>query len=459
MIPRVLIAEDEDRMRRVLELLLSNMEVEIESVQDGEDALKVLDEEGFDVVITDLKMPKMDGLQLLQKIKERNPGIPIILITAFGTIESAVYAMKEGAFDYITKPFEEETLKLAVKRALDMSRLYNENRYLRSELEANYGFHNLIGNSPQMMRALKMAGEVSQMDTTVLILGESGTGKELIAKAIHLNSKRSKGPFIAVNCAALPENLLESELFGYEKGAFSGAYRTKPGRIELASGGTLFLDEIAELPFLLQGKLLRFLQEKEFERLGGTRTLKAYTRVLCSTNRNLRQMVNEGRFREDLYYRINVFPITSPPLRERKEDIIPLAIYFLKQFSGKMGKKLPRLSKEAERVLLNYRWDGNVRELENVIERALILSEEDVVIPMHFPLEIQEKSRVRKGLTVGDFMNMKLPEQGISLEELEKSLILKALEKSRGNKTKAAALLNLSRATLRYRLKKLGLTN
>ena len=331
----------------------------------------------------------MGRLEFLKAVKIKSPDLPIIVLTAYGSVVSAIDAMKEGVFDYITAPFDKDTLKLAVKRALKMSSLTIENKYLRQALESQYDFKNIIGNSLQVVAALNLVGEVAKTDSTVLITGESGTGKELIARAIHYNSNKACGPLIVLNCAAIPENLLESELFGYERGAFTGAEKTKRGRFELAGGGTFFLDEISEMSAAIQAKVLRVVEAKELERLGGTETLKVDVRIICATNKNLEDLVKIGKFREDLYYRISVFPITLS-LRERKEDIVPLSKHFFKAFFAKDGKGAYCLEQEVEKLLTMHKWDGNIRELQNVIERAVILCKGSAILPEHLPLSISK---------------------------------------------------------------------
>ena len=393
----------------------------------------------------------------MKYIKSKDTDLPIIVITGDDSIETAVEAMKEGAFDYITNPFEEDTLTIAVKKALKMRSLTMENRYLRKELESHYNFGNIIGNSPKTLEVLLLAGDVSRTDSTVFIYGESGTGKELVARAIHFNSLRKSGPLITINCAALPENLLESELFGYEKGAFTGAERCKKGRFELANGGTLFLDEISEMNPIIQAKVLRVVEEKELERLGGAETIKVDVRIICASNKNLEEYVKNGRFREDLYYRINVFPINFPPLRERPEDILSLARHFLEHYSVKMGKFSLKMSKNVEKILVSCKWEGNVRELKNCIERAVILCKGDLITEEHLPSALVKESLSNYDngqYKIVKMMDISLPPEGISLDELEKHLVLQALKKSKNNKTKAAKLLGLSRGTFRYRLEK-----
>jgi len=460
---RVLIADDEERMRRVLAMVFDEMkDTKVVTASDCVTTLEYLARERFHLLITDLKVPEVGRLDFLKAIKCRVPDIPVIVLTAYGSVESAIDVMKEGVFDYLTTPFENDILKLAVKRALKMSSLTMENKYLRQALESQYNFENIIGNSPQVFEALRLVGDVSKTDSTVLITGESGTGKELIARALHYNNKRAGGPLIVLNCAAIPENLLESELFGYEKGAFTSAEKTKKGRFELAAGGTLFLDEISEMSAAIQAKVLRVVEAKELERLGGTETIKVDVRIICATNKNLEDLVKAGKFREDLYYRISVFPIMLPPLRERKEDIIPLSRHFLKKFSIKMGKAPISLGKEVEKIFMLHKWEGNVRELQNVIERAVILCKGNVITSEHLPVSIVRSSYIiekERHNPIVTFLQFDIPPNGLSLDALEKQLVTQALEKSKNNKTKAAKLLGLTRGTFRYRLQKYGLVN
>ncbi len=458
MVSRVLIADDEERIMRNIKAMFDEMEnIEIIKAQDVSSIVDFIDRERLHLIITDLRVPKMGRLEFLKYIKSKDTDLPIIVITGDDSIETAVEAMKEGAFDYITNPFEEDTLTIAVKKALKMRSLTMENRYLRKELESHYNFGNIIGNSPKTLEVLLLAGDVSRTDSTVFISGESGTGKELVARAIHFNSLRKSAPLITINCAALPENLLESELFGYEKGAFTGAERSKKGRFELANGGTLFLDEISEMNPIIQAKVLRVVEEKELERLGGAETIKVDVRIICASNKNLEEYVKDGQFREDLYYRINVFPINFPPLRERPEDILSLARHFLEHYSVKMGKFSLKMSKNVEKILVSCKWEGNVRELKNCIERAVILCKGDLITEEHLPsvLVKESLSNYDNGkYKIVKMMDISLPPEGISLDELEKHLVLQALKKSKNNKTKAAKLLGLSRGTFRYRLEK-----
>ena len=458
MVSRVLVTDDEERIMRNVQLMFDEMDdIEIIKAQDLKSITDFVECEKLHLIITDLRVPKMGRLEFLKQIKSMDSELPVIVVTGDYSIETAVESMKEGAFDYIVRPFEEESLSVAVVKALKMRSLAMENRYLRKELESHYNFGNIIGNSPKILEVLLLAGDVSRTDATVFVYGESGTGKELIARAIHFNSLRRGGPLVSINCAALPETLLESELFGYEKGAFTGADRSKKGRFEMANGGTLFLDEISEMNLVVQAKVLRLIEVRELERLGGSETVKIDVRIICASNQNLEDYVRKGKFREDLYYRINVFPIKIPPLRERPEDILQLARNFVDQFSEKMGKLSIRITKNVENILVSSRWEGNVRELRNCMERAVILCKGNMVTDDHLP------DALVKGAALGyrnendnayKMVNFNLPPEGISIDELEKHLVLQALKKSKNNKTKAAKLLGLSRGTFRYRLEK-----
>ena len=458
MVSRVLIADDEERIVRNIKTIFDGMEnIEVIRAQDVPSIVDFVDRERLHLIITDLRVPDMGGLEFLKHIKSKDTDLPIIVITGDDSIERAVEAMKEGAFDYITNPFEEDTLTIAVEKALKMRSLTMENRYLRKELESHYNFGNIIGNSPKILEVLLLAGDVSSTDSTVFIYGESGTGKELVARAIHFNSLRKSGPLVTINCAALPENLLESELFGYEKGAFTGAERSKKGRFELANGGTLFLDEISEMNPIVQAKVLRIVEEKELERLGGAETIKVDVRIICASNKNLEEYVKDGQFREDLYYRINVFPINLPSLRERPEDILSLAMHFLERYSIKMGKYPLKMSKNVEKIIVSSKWEGNIRELKNCIERAVILCKKGLITEEHLPVALVKDSTSNNDNgkdKAAKMMDINLPPGGISLDELEKQLVLQALKRSKNNKTKAAKLLGLSRGTFRYRLEK-----
>ena len=449
--PTILIVEDEAKMRRLLELNLADDGFKTVSAGDGETGLKLLASEPVDLVLTDLKLPAMSGLELLQTAKQQNPALPVIVMTAFGSVETAVEAMKAGASDYVLKPFSLAEIRMVVRKELDVSRLREENRSLREALGQKYSHPNIIAGSPKMQEVLATVERVAPTNSTVLLGGESGVGKDLIARVIHEKSRRASGPFVKINSTAIPENLLESELFGYEKGAFTGAAASKPGKFELADKGTLFLDEIGDVPPATQVKLLRMLQEREFERLGGTRTIKVDVRLLAATNRDLRAALEEGTFREDLYYRLNVVPIDIPPLREHKEDISGLAALFLARFAKDSGRQITAISPAAMNLLLAHHWPGNVRELQNVIERACALAAGNELEAADIHLDT---ARARAVSASERF----LPE-GMTLDQYEDEMIREALKRANGNKSQAARLLGLSRNALRYRLSKIGIAD
>jgi DNA-binding NtrC family response regulator len=446
----ILIVEDEPKMLRLLEINLAEEGYKVRAAADAEAGLKLFREHRFDIVLTDLKLPGMNGLEFLEAVKRADSRIPVIVMTAYGTVETAVEAMKAGASDYILKPFSLEEIKLIVGKELDVRRLRDENRSLREALGARYEFKNIIGRSDKMQEVLATVERVAPSNSTVLLGGESGVGKDMIARALHQHSRRASGPFIKINCTAIPENLLESELFGYEKGAFTGAAGTKPGKFELADKGTIFLDEIGDVPGSIQVKLLRVLQDREFERLGGTKTLKVDVRVVAATNQDLRAALEEGTFREDLYYRLNVVPINIPPLRDRKEDVPYLADYFLERFARQSGKTIRGITPDAMRVLTGFHWPGNVRELENIIERGVALSAGDMLEISDIRLDL---SPTRPAPAAGDMAF--LPE-GVNLEQFEDGIIQEAVRRANGNKSQAARLLGISRNALRYRLTKIG---
>lgn len=452
----MLISEDETRMREVMIMLLSDLGINIFEAADGAEAVDIFDNENIHLVISDLKLPKKNGMEVLNHIKQSRPEVPVIIVTAFGSIDNAVKAIREGAFDYVTKPFKEERLHSCVKKALQISTLTYEVKHLRQEIEGKYNFNNIIGDSPEMCEILRMAGDVSKTDTTVLITGESGTGKELLSRATHINSSRSKGPFLPVNCAAIPASLLEAELFGYERGAFTGAHQRKKGKFELASGGTLFLDEIGDMELDVQAKFLRVLESHEFERLGGDKSIQADVRIITATNKDLEKMVAEGLFREDLYYRVSVFPIRIPPLRERRDDIPLLSHHFIKKFSSAFGRKVPVLSDKVMEMLYNHPWKGNIRELKNVLERAMILCKGDRITRRHVVLN-ENYEKPFSTMNIDQIVSLLIQDYRIGLEELETKCIKFALENSGNNVSRAARMLGLSRATLRYRLEKMGL--
>jgi DNA-binding NtrC family response regulator len=445
----ILIVEDEPKMRRLLEISLGEEGHSVRSVGDAETALKGLAREPADLVVTDLKLPGMSGLDFLQEAKRMSASTPMIVMTAYGTVETAVEAMKAGASDYVLKPFTMAEMKLVISKELDVQRVRDENRSLKEELGKRYHFQNIVARSRKMQEVLALVQRVAGTNSTVLIGGESGVGKDLVARAIHQNSRRASGPFIKINSTAIPDNLFESELFGFEKGAFTGALAAKPGKFELADKGTLFLDEIGDVPAPIQVKLLRVLQEREFERLGGTRTLRVDVRLIAATNRDLRAALEEGTFREDLYYRLNVVPIDIPPLRDHKEDIPELVDYFFARFARDNGKEVHKITPAALKLLVDYHWPGNVRQLENIIERAVALSSG----PLLDAGDIQLDARATPSGTSGGVPF--LPE-GMSLEQWEDEMIREAMRRAGGNKSEAARLLGLSRNALRYRLSKLG---
>lgn len=450
----LLIVEDEARMREVIKMLLSDMKLNIFEACDGEEAINTFTDENIHMVITDLKLPKISGMEVLKHIKNAKPEVPIIVITAFGSIDNAVEAIHEGAFDYVTKPFTEEKLRSSVKKAQQISRLTSEVKYLRREIEGKYTFNNIVGDSNEICEILRMAGEVSTRDTTVLITGESGTGKELLSRATHLNSPRSKRPFLPVNCAAIPSGLLEAELFGHEKGAFTGAHQLKKGKFELAAGGTLFLDEIGDMELDVQAKFLRVLESKSFERLGGNNTIQANVRIIAATNKDIEKMVQEKSFREDLYYRISVFPIRIPPLRERRNDIPLLSHHFIGEFSIAFGRRPPTMTEKVMDMLYNHPWKGNIRELRNVLERAMILTKGDRITAQHVILH-EPQGKPLGELNLTQVVELLMRDHRVGLEDLEKTYIQYAMEVAGNNVSQAARLLGLSRATLRYRLDKM----
>jgi two-component system NtrC family response regulator len=443
---KILVIDDDESLRRVLEYNLAQEGYAVLTASSGEQGLDLLKKERADLVVTDVRMPGMDGLQVLEGVRKVDPNIQVIILTAFGTIEMAVEAMKAGAFHYISKPFNRDELKLTIKKALQLKELERENVTLREELKERTRLDAIIAVSPPMAQVLELVIRVAPTETTVLILGESGTGKELIARAIHGSSPRAHGPFVAVNCAAIPETLLESELFGHVKGAFTGAIRDRVGKFEAAEGGTVFLDEIGEMRPDLQVKILRVLEERMLERVGDNKLIRVDVRVLAATNKDLSKAIQAGEFREDLYYRLNVVPLQIPPLRERSEDIRPLAQHFLKRLGAS-----PRLTiaPEAFRALESYDWPGNVRELENALERAMIFHRGDVISLADLPETIRApKAKEAAALPVS------LPEAGLSLEEVEKELILRALQKHDWNQSRAARYLGITRHTLLYRIEK-----
>ena len=448
----ILIIDDDTSLRRVLEYNLQEAGYQVVSAADGEEGLRLFGEQAFDLVITDMKMPGMDGMQVLAQLKERSPHTLVIIITAFGAVDVAVDAMKAGAHDYITKPFNRDELRMSVAKALDFTGLAAENRRLKSELADQTDFRSLVGASPEMERVFHVVRKVADTDASVLITGESGTGKELVARLLHNHSSRRDGPFVPINCAAIPRELLESELFGHVKGAFTGAIKDKPGKFALAEGGTLFLDEVGELPVELQPKLLRALQERVIDPVGGTKSLKLDVRVVGATNRDIEGALVEGSFREDLYYRLAVIPLQLPSLRERRDDI-PL---LLRYFCTKHGAAAVSFEPAAMTALSSYYWPGNVRELENLVERLLIMGNGKVITVGDLP------AKVRGDLIVpiqrgGGAKVVNLPEEGYSLEQLEREVVMESLERKGWNQTAAARFLRIPRHILLYRMEKYGI--
>ena len=453
---KILIVDDEKSMRDVLAIMLKRAGYAVQEAADGEDAIGQIQKDIFDLVITDLKMPKADGLEVLKAVKEHSPGTVVLMITAFASPESAVEAMKRGAFDYLTKPFQVDEAQLIIRNALEQRRLTSENQLLKRELAGQANFSQLIGHSESMQRVFEMIKKVADSRSNVLICGESGTGKELVARAIHYHSSRSQFPFVAVNCSALPETLLESELFGHMKGSFTGAVSNKAGLFEVANGGTIFLDEIGDTTPAMQVKLLRVIQEREFRRVGGTRDVKVDVRVVAATNRELEKAVADGSFREDLFYRLDVIPIHLPPLRMRSGDLPLLAQHFLEKFAKANGKPTPTLTQDALRRLLEHEWRGNVRELENLIERAVAFSNGAAITAEDLNGWLVRPTTSAPS-PIAAAPN-ELPPEGLDLEALisgiEKDLLLKALERAKWVKKKAARLLQLNTRSFRYRLEK-----
>jgi two-component system NtrC family response regulator len=446
--PKILVAEDEKTQRDFLEGFLRKEGFSVEAVSDGRQVLEKLRSDFFDTALIDYKMPELDGLQTLREIRKLYPDLPVIMMTAYGTVETAVASMKEGALDYITKPIDLDELLLMLQKVVERSNLIKENKELKAQLQDRYEFTNIVYGSPKMEEVMGLVARVAPSQTMILIRGESGTGKELIANAIHYASPRSPKPWVKVSCAAIPETLLESELFGHEKGAFTGATQRRIGRFEEADGGSIFLDEIGDLSPSTQVKMLRILQNKEFQRLGSNLILKTDVRVITATHRDLEDAMKKGLFREDLYYRLNVISIFLPPLRERREDIPLLIDYFLQKYSNENQKSISDISKEARALLLRYSYPGNIRELENLIERAVVLCRGEMITTQDLPFHLKEE----KSEKLWELKKEKsLPE---SLEEIEKDSIVKALHQHQGVQTKAAENLGISERVLRYKMKK-----
>ena len=455
---KILVADDEQSMREFLDIMLKKEGYKVSLASNGEEVVKLIDNDLFDLVLLDIRMPKLDGLSALKRIKAIAPETIVIMITAYASADTAIKAMKEGAYDYITKPFKVEEIKLIIKNALEKKNLQKENILLKQVVRDRYHFGNIIGQSPKMMVLYDLLEKVSPTKTNILIAGESGTGKELVAKAIHYNSPRKEKPFVTLNCGAIPESLIESELFGHMKGAFTDAIATRKGLFEVADEGTIFLDEISELPLLMQVKLLRVLQDKEFKRVGGTEDIRVDVRIISATNKDLEEAVKEKRFREDLFYRLNVIQIKLPPLRDRKEDVQILASHFLKKYTEELNKNILKISPEALQILLDYEYPGNVRELQNIIERAVALESHQELTAHNLSSYLNEQPLMRKGP-----IDIDIPNEGVDLEkmveDLERTLLLKALDKTKGIKKKAAELLHINFRSMRYRLEKYGLNH
>jgi two-component system response regulator AtoC len=447
----ILIVDDEEDILNVLKLILTKEGYQVDTALDGKQALQLFRKNSYDIVLTDLKMPEIDGMELLERIKEIRPETEVLIMTAYASVESAVLAMKKGAADYIVKPFLNEDVKMRVARVAEHIKLKKDVEVLKQQISQKFETIQFLGTSPQIQQILSLIEQVAPTKSNVLILGESGTGKSLVAELIHKNSPRRDGPFISINCAAIPETLLEAELFGYKKGAFTGAVADKKGLIELANGGTLFLDEIGDLPLGLQAKLLKFLETYEFIPLGDVQKKKVDIRLISATNKNLEELIEEGKFREDLYYRLSVIEIKIPPLRERKEDIPVLVYYFLEQASKQHNKKIKGITNEALSYLLNYDWSGNIRELRNVIERAVILARDEYILPHDLPEKII-KSSPSPEIGVGKSLKE-------AIEEYEKTIILNTLKFCNYDKERAAKILDIDLATLYRKLKKFGINH
>ncbi len=439
----ILVVDDTADNRRILQLALRRAGYTVRTAASGQEALKIYAEDSIDVALLDMSMPQMDGITLLKELRSLNPNLPAIMLTAYGSVERAVEAMKAGALDFLTRPVRSEVLLAQIEKALALNALVAENRRLREAVGGKYDFSRLVARSAQMQKVLRLAEEAAQREVTVLITGESGVGKEVLARAIHYNSERRNGPFFALNCAAIPDTLVESELFGYEKGAFSGAQQRKSGLLEQAAQGTLLLDEIGDLPLPAQAKLLRVIETREMIPVGGTQPVKVAARLIAATNADLRQRVRDKQFREDLFFRLNVFPIPIPPLRERRDDILPLALQILERLAQETGKDLPGFSQDAVDYIMRASWEGNVRELANAIERAVIISRGNLIaagdLPIDHALQPPEAPRLS---------------EGVDLNEVERNLLVQALDRSGHNLTRAARLLGIGRGALRYRLEK-----
>ncbi len=460
---KILVVDDEKSMREFLEIMLRGDGYKVETAQGGKEGLEKIEKKFFDAIICDVKMPEVDGLTVLRKAKETWPDTAVIMVTAYASTETAVEAMKQGALDYITKPFKIEEIRIIITRALERKCLERQNKLMKKQLKIGDMYSEILGQSPAMQQIFNLIKKVADTPTNVLISGESGTGKELVAKAIHYESNRKENSFVTIHCGAIPENLIESELFGHIKGAFTGAIQNKIGLLEMANGGTVFLDEIGEISLPMQVKLLRFIQERTFRRVGCTENISVNVRIICATNKKLEEEVEHKRFREDLYYRLNVIQIPMPPLRQRQEDTLLLADHFVKKYAHELNRKITEISTEAMNLLKDYTYPGNVRELENILERAVALENSTIILPESLPAEIVNGSYRKPLFSNKKFNPFDLPEEGIHLEELverlEKKLIEQALTRTHGVKKKAAALLNVSFRSFRYRLEKYAMND
>ncbi len=455
--PRILVVDDEESIREFLDIMLRKEGYDVTCVEDGQKAIDILKKKSFDMIISDLQMPNVTGIELLKSVRENYADLLFMLITAFGTTESAVEAMKMGAYDYITKPFKIDEVRINIANALRSRNLEVENKTLKKELEKEFSFGNLVGNSDAMHRIFDLVKRVAETPTNVLITGESGTGKEVVAKAIHYNGPLKDRPFVTINCGAIPESLMESEMFGHKKGSFTGAIADKVGLFEVADGGTLFLDEVGELPTSIQVKLLRAIQERVIRRVGGTDDTKIEVRIIAATNRNLEEMVADGTFRQDLFYRLNVINIKTPSLRERRDDIPLLANHFLAKYNSRLTKTVGAISREAMDMLKKYDYPGNVRELENIIERTVALEGGATILPESLPPFVNTPS----GRKMASSHDIEITDEGIDLEkvvgQIEKELLIKAIHAAGGVKKKAAKLLNITFRSMRYRVEKYNL--
>ncbi|HVO66164.1 MAG TPA: sigma-54 dependent transcriptional regulator [Syntrophales bacterium] len=446
----ILVVDDDLAHRTMLKTLISGWGYNIAEADDGQKAIEAVHQKAFDLILMDIRMVRVSGLEALAEVKKLNPAIPVVIMTAYASVETAVKALKEGAYDYLTKPLDFDELKFTIERAMEHTHLKEENRHLRESLASQFNRQNLIGRSPAMARLMETIAQVAPSEATVLITGESGTGKEMIAGAIHFNSLRKEGPFVKINCAAITETLLESELFGHEKGSFTGADRRKEGKFRQAEGGTLFLDEVSEMSPAMQVKLLRVLQEREITRVGGDEVIKVDVRVIAATNKDLIKEMETGRFRDDLYYRLNVVTINVPPLRERREDIPLIAQHFLKMFAEKNRKNIKGFTPQVMDQLLKYNWPGNVRELMNAVERGVVLSRSDYLGEGELVLAVRDQE-------LSEEAPLKVSKEDMLLEEVEKEAIMKTLEMVGGNKSEAARRLGITRRTLHIKLKKYGM--